>query len=185
MKKVISILGPPGAGKDTQCILISKKFKIKIISPGDILRKETRKNTSLGRKIKDTMKKGNLIPDEVVEKIIKSEVKKSKRNVLLSGTPRDLDQAKRLKIDFLIFLRCTKKEITGRLLKRAKTQHRSDDTRKTIEHRWKVYKEMTEPVIAYYKKKSKLKEVNGNHPIKEVFKQVYPIIKKILENDNL
>lgn len=185
MKRVISILGPPGAGKDTQCVLASKKFNLKIISTGEILRKEIKKNTQLGKKIKNKMKTGDLIPDSIVEKIIRREIRESKRNVILSGTPRDINQAKRLKIDLLIFLRCAKKDIVERLLKRAKTQHRSDDTKKTIEHRWKVYKKITEPVVGYYKKRNKLKVVNGNPSINQVFSQVSPIIKEILENENI
>jgi len=185
MKKVISILGPPGAGKDTQCILASKKFNLKIISPGNILRKEIKKDTSLGKKIKEKIKKGDLIPDKIVEKIINKEIDESRRNVILSGTPRDLRQARKFKIDLLIFLKCSKNEIVARLLKRSKTQHRSDDTKKIIAHRWEIYKELTEPVVDYYKKKYKLKAVNGNLSIKQVSKQITPIIKRMLENNNI
>ena len=97
MKKVIALLGPPGAGKDTQCILISKKYKTKSISPGEILRKEIKKKTKIGNKIKGLMKHGDLIPDYIVNSIINKEIKKSKSPLILDGSPRDIIQAKALK----------------------------------------------------------------------------------------
>lgn len=184
MKKVIALLGPPGAGKDTQCILISKKYKTKSISPGEILRKEIKKKTKIGNKIKGLMKHGDLIPDYIVNSIINKEIKKSKSPLILDGSPRDIIQAKALKnINIVIFLRCTKKEIVERLLKRAKIEHRMDDTKEIIEHRWQVYKKLTEPVIRLYKKKKILKEVNGNPPVNQVFRQISPIIKKVLNEE--
>lgn len=184
MKKVIALLGPPGAGKDTQCILISRKYKTKTVSPGEILRKEIKKKTRIGNKIKELMKNGDLIPDYIVKTIIDKEIKKSKFSIVLDGSPRDLAQAKALKnIDIVILLRCTKNEITKRLLKRAKIEHRIDDTKGVIDHRWRVYEKLTKPVIRLYKKKKILKEVNGNPPITQVFRQISPIIKKVLSQE--
>lgn len=184
MKKVIVLLGPPGAGKDTQCILISKKYKTKTISTGKILRKEIKKKTKLGKEIEEMMKKGDLIPDPIIEEIVNKEIKKSKYSVIIDGSPRDLEQAKVLKnIDLVIFLKCAKKEIVKRLLKRAKIEHRIDDTKEVIEHRWNVYEKETKPVISFYKKKKILKEVNGDGSINSVFKQVSPIINKVLSEE--
>ncbi|MBI4159071.1 nucleoside monophosphate kinase [Candidatus Woesearchaeota archaeon] len=184
MKKVIAVLGPPGAGKDTQCKLISRKYKTKIVSIGKILRKEIKKKTRTGKKIQELMKKGDLIPDYIVKSIINKEIKNSEFSIILDGSPRDLTQVKMLdKINLVIFLNCTKKEITKRLLKRAKIEHRVDDTKKVIEHRWKIYEKLTKPVINFYKKRKLLREVNGNPSINLVFRQISPIIKKVLSEE--
>ncbi|MBI2106362.1 nucleoside monophosphate kinase [Candidatus Woesearchaeota archaeon] len=184
MKKVIALLGPPGAGKDTQCDLLSKQYKTKTVSTGKILREEIKKKTKLGKEIKEMMRKGDLISDEVVEKIINEEIKKSNQSIILDGSPRDLAQAKILKnIDLVIFLKCTKKIIIKRLLKRAKIEHRVDDTKKVIEHRWDVYEKETKPVISFYKKKKMIKEVNGDVSISLVYKEISPIVKKVLSEE--
>lgn len=184
MKKVIALLGPPGAGKDTQCNLISKKYKTKTVSTGKILRKEIKKKTKIGKEIKEMMKIGDLIPDYVVESIIGKEIKKSRSLIVLDGSPRDLAQAKALKnVSLVILLRCTKKEAVKRLLKRAKIEHRLDDTKEVIEHRWNIYKKETKPVISFYKKKKMLKEVNANPSIQKVFNQISPMIKKVLSQE--
>ena len=184
MKKVIALLGPPGAGKDTQCDLLSKEYNTKTVSTGKILREEIKKKTKLGKEIKEMMKKGDLISDSVVEEIINKEIKKSKNSIILDGSPRDIEQAKVLKnIDLVIFLKCTKKEIVQRLLKRAKIEHRVDDTKEVVEHRWDVYEKETKPVVSFYKKKKILKEVNGDLSINQVYKQISPVIKKVLSEE--
>ena len=181
MKRVIALLGPPGAGKDTQCNLISKRYKTKTVSPGNILRKEIKKKTKLGKKIKEMMRNGDLVPDHIIKSIIDKEIKKSKSPVVLDGSPRDLAQAKVLKdVSMVLFLRCTKKEAVKRLLKRAKTENRPDDTKEVIEHRWNVYKKETKPLMSFYKKKKMLKEVNANPSIQKVFRQITPIIEEVL-----
>ena len=65
------LLGPPGVGKGTQANNISKKFNLPKISTGDILRNAAKTNSKLGKKAKECMEKGILVPDEVVIGIIK------------------------------------------------------------------------------------------------------------------
>jgi len=76
------------------------------------------------------------------------------------------------KINAAIYIDCKKEEIVKRLLKRKKLEHRKDDDEITIEYRWLVYKKKTFPVIDYYKKKNILITINGNNPIREVFKDI-------------
>ena len=111
----------------------AKRYKTKTVSPGNILRKEIKKKTKLGKKIKEMMRNGDLVPDHIIKSIIDKEIKKSKSPVVLDGSPRDLAQAKVLKdVSMVLFLRCTKKEAVKRLLKRAKTENRPDDTKEVI-----------------------------------------------------
>lgn len=164
------ILGPPGSGKDTQANLIAKYYKIKVIKSGWLLRKEIRKKTEIGKKIKKYLERGDLASDKLVDEIVTKEVKKNKKGFIIDGFPRDISQAKRFKqkIDYVISLDCKRSEIIKRLLKRK----RGDDSLKVIKHRWKVHRKRTVPVIKYYKKKGLILKIDGNPPIKQVFKEI-------------
>lgn len=93
----ILIMGGPGAGKGTMSAKIVEKFNVNHISTGDIFRSEIGKQTELGMMAKSYMDKGLLVPDEVVNNMVKSYLEKledKKNGFLLDGYPRTLDQAK-------------------------------------------------------------------------------------------
>ena len=73
----IVIFGPPGAGKGTQSNLIVKKYKLYQISTGELLRKEIKNNTELGKKISSIINLGNLVSDEIVRNLIKKYISKN------------------------------------------------------------------------------------------------------------
>lgn len=90
-------MGGPGAGKGTMSAKIIEKFKVNHISTGDIFRSEIGKQTELGLMAKSYMDKGLLVPDEVVNNMVKSyleHLEDKKEGFLLDGYPRTLDQAK-------------------------------------------------------------------------------------------
>ena len=89
------LLGPPGAGKGTQAAEIVKKYNVPHISTGDIFRKNISEGTELGKKAKEYMDKGLLVPDELVVAIVKDRLSESdcKEGFLLDGFPRTVDQA--------------------------------------------------------------------------------------------
>ena len=166
------ILGPPGSGKGTQAKLISKKYHLRNISIGNVLRKEVKKKTRFGLKIKPYIERGDLAPDSLVYKVVRPYLKGG--SFILDGFPRHMSQVKLIKekINAAIYIDCKKEEIVKRLLKRKKLEHRKDDDEITIEYRWLVYKKKTFPVVYYYKKKNILITINGNNPIREVFKDI-------------
>ncbi len=93
----ILIMGGPGAGKGTMSARIVEKFNVNHISTGDIFRSEIGNGTELGLKAKDYMDKGMLVPDELVNNMVKSyleNLEDKKNGYLLDGYPRTLDQAK-------------------------------------------------------------------------------------------
>jgi len=92
------LLGPPGAGKGTQAISIVQKYGIPHISTGDIFRKNIKEGTQLGKKAKDYMDKGLLVPDELVVDLVKSRLAEDdcKKGFLLDGFPRTVNQADEL-----------------------------------------------------------------------------------------
>lgn len=94
-KKLIILLGPPGAGKGTQAKKISREFGLVHISTGDILRNEVRDGTELGSKVKEIMNAGDLVPDELVGEIVRSCIEKhsSAAGFILDGYPRNVTQS--------------------------------------------------------------------------------------------
>lgn len=94
----IVLLGPPGAGKGTQASAIVSKYSIPHISTGDIFRENIKNGTELGKKAKEYMNKGLLVPDELVVSIVKDRLTKEdcKDGFLLDGFPRTVKQAEAL-----------------------------------------------------------------------------------------
>jgi adenylate kinase len=123
------IFGPPGAGKGTQAERIVKKTGIPHISTGDMFREAAAKQTELGRKVKEYMDKGELVPDDIVVKVVEERLKQPdcEKGFLLDGFPRTLIQAKALdeilerlktRIDAVINLEVSEEEIIKRLSNR-------------------------------------------------------------------
>lgn len=92
------LLGPPGAGKGTQAKVLSQKLNIPHISTGDMLRETVNKGTRLGKKAKEYMLRGELVPDKLVIKIVEDTLTTGKveKGFILDGFPRTLEQAKML-----------------------------------------------------------------------------------------
>src|ERR671931_1404810 len=92
------LLGPPGAGKGTQAERLREDFDLAYIATGDILRKAVKEGTDLGRKAKEYMDNGDLVPDEVIIGVILEEVEgeSAQDGFLLDGFPRSVGQAEAL-----------------------------------------------------------------------------------------
>ena len=86
-------LGPPGAGKGTQSRLLTKRFGARHISTGDILRDHRVAGTELGKLAEGSMRRGELLPDELILKMIEGEIEKSPRGFIMDGFPRTVAQA--------------------------------------------------------------------------------------------
>ena len=123
---LVILLGAPGAGKGTQAEEIVDRYRLTHISTGDILRASIKKGTELGKKAKDYLDKGELVPDEVVVEIVKERLKEpdSQSGALLDGFPRTIEQARQLsgvleelgrKIDGVIYIDVDEEELISRL----------------------------------------------------------------------
>jgi len=97
----IILFGPPGAGKGTQTDNIAKNFNLNKISTGDLLRKEIIKKSNLGLEIKETIEKGFLASDSIINNLIKNILanKVFFNRLIFDGYPRNLNQAKNLDIE--------------------------------------------------------------------------------------
>jgi len=120
------LLGPPGAGKGTQAAKIIEKYGIPHISTGDIFRSNIKEGTPLGKKAKEYMDKGELVPDSLVIEIATDRLDRDdcREGFLLDGFPRTVTQAKALddhlavkdkKIDHVLDIKVEKEELISRL----------------------------------------------------------------------
>lgn len=124
MKMVL--LGPPGAGKGTQAVMLAEKKGFLHLSTGDILRENVKNNTDIGRKAKVFMEKGELVPDDIVIEMMLDTIKNAqgREDIILDGFPRTAYQAKKLDmelnklklpIDMVVYFKTSIKTVVLRL----------------------------------------------------------------------
>ena len=190
MKKIV-LLGPPGSGKGTQSKFLVEKFGFIQISTGDLLRDQVQqKDSSMGKEISEIMNSGELVPDEIVIKLIIGKITIFKeKNIIFDGFPRNINQAKVLdeslekisvSLDKAIFINVDyeilKERIISRINESGDNNKRSDDNVQTLVKRIDVYKKNTLPIVEYYREKGILTEINGMLKIEEVSQQILKII---------
>ena len=188
----IVLFGPPGCGKGTQAQNLVKKFNLKQISTGDILRDNTKNGTELGKLAKPYMDKGELVPDQITIDMLIDELKKptDAKGFIFDGFPRTVFQTEALEgivkdvlndqIDICLSLVVEDEILVKRILERGKTSGRSDDANEnTIRNRIKEYYTKTAEVAELYKKQGKYVEVNGVGEIAEIAEKLYTEVEKI------
>ena len=184
----IILFGPPGAGKGTQAKYLVDRLNGFQISTGDMLRKEIKNDTVIGKKIINDMNDGKFVNDEIVNKLIQSVIfdPQKKNRLIFDGYPRSLSQAENLnlflknsnqKIDFIFFLKVHKDIIIKRIEKRKIEERRSDDELGTILKRYDTYMETTKPVLDFYSKNSNFIELDGSAKIDEITGKINDILK--------
>lgn len=178
-------LGPPGAGKGTQAARVQKAHGLVQLSTGDMLRAAVAEGSELGRQVKDIMARGDLVPDDIVVKIIADRIDQpdARNGFILDGFPRTVAQAealdkmlaeKGMKLDAVIEIRVDDSILLDRIRKRAAETggERADDNEETLKKRLQVYHEQTAPLIPYYESQGKLIVVDGMKPIDEVTREI-------------
>ena len=185
------LFGPPGAGKGTQAEFLIKSFGLTHLSTGDLLRSEIADGTELGKKAREFMEKGELVPDEVVIGMIKSKLEHNPdaKGYIFDGFPRTVDQAKTLDdllekngtpMSAMLSLEVESEELISRLLNRGRISGRPDDqNQKVIENRIKVYQEKTAPIIDYFKPQNKHYGINGMGSIAEIAERISEVVNKL------
>lgn len=180
----IVLFGPPGAGKGTQSENLIKKYQLIHLSTGDLFRKHLGEGTELGTLAKSYMDQGNLVPDEVVIRMVEDKVAShlDSPGFIFDGFPRTVPQAEALdvmlsnhglKISGMIALEVPEEELKTRIRERAKTSGRVDDQDEDkINNRIKVYTEETTPVAGFYKNQDKLVSINGVGSIDHIFSEI-------------
>lgn len=186
----IAIFGAPGCGKGTQSELIVEKYQLCHISTGNVLREEIEKQTESGKRAEEYIQKGHLVPDNLMIKMLAGilDSNPNEKGFIFDGFPRTMAQGEALNhllrdkngsIIAVLNLDVEEEILIERLLKRGEAQGRCDDTPETIRKRLEVYKNQTEPLVAYYKKQGKLFTVKGNKSVEDVFENIREILDRL------
>lgn len=199
------LLGAPGAGKGTQAALLKESRNLAHISTGDIFRQNLKDQTALGLEAKKYMDAGQLVPDEIVMKMVGEKLSEFKNDegFMLDGFPRTVKQAEFLegltKIDAVIMFKVDDEAIVKRLTSRAACRscgtitnirehskcpscggelyQRDDDNEQTIRNRLKVFHEQTEALVEFYRTKGLLIEIDATGMPDEIFSRVLETLR--------
>lgn len=186
----IAIFGAPGSGKGTQSAKLIDEYGLYHISTGELLRDHIKRGTELGRTANEFISKGQLIPDDlmirILDDVLNSEAA-AKNGVVLDGFPRTIAQAEALnelfrkrgtELHAVIGLEVPEDELVERMIKRGKETGRADDNIDTIKNRLDVYHKQTMPLRDYYKKEKKYIQVNGSGIVDEIFDNIAEGLEK-------
>lgn len=189
MKNII-IFGPPGTGKGTVSEKLAKDFGFHHISTGDIIRKNQEQKTKIGLIADKIVNSGGLLPDEIVNEMIKQEVidNSSSIGIIFDGFPRTTGQAKMLD-QFLnrrgtpltkaIHLDVPEWVAQNRIIERGKTSLRKDDTMEAFPKRWNAYANDTIPAINYFNGRGRVSVVDSDREVDVVYADIKNIIESL------
>lgn len=174
------IFGPPGAGKGTQSAKIIDKYKLAHISTGDMFRMHISQDTELGKRVKQILADGLLVPDSITIDMLEEEVQRNPdvSGFIFDGFPRTVNQAEALdtflagkgeKIDLVLQLDVTEAEIKNRIAERKKVSGRADDDEDKLLKRIDEYFSKTIHVLPFYQAQGKVVKVNGIGDIELIF----------------
>lgn len=193
------LLGLPGAGKGTQAKRIVEKYHLTAISTGEMLREATKEKDTFGLRVQEYMNKGELVPDEWINSLVKSRLQEKdvENGFVLDGYPRTLQQAKVLEaylqsqnqnLDAVFFLDVSQDTLRHRLAQRGNLRSkekqgnsqieakrekiRLDDKPEVIENRLHINKELMESLIHFYKERNLLYVINGEGDFDNVFDNI-------------
>lgn len=178
------LFGAPGSGKGTQSDKIIDRYGLHHISTGEVLRKQIKEGSELGKIAESYISKGHLIPDDLMVDILREELKalpKDTKGVIFDGFPRTIPQAVELEkllselgtgLSGVVGLEVPEEELVARMLKRGKETGRADDNIDTILNRLKVYHSQTEPLKAHYQDKGAYIQINGLGDVDSIFDSI-------------
>jgi adenylate kinase len=189
------LLGPPGAGKGTQTERLVARYNIVPLSTGDMLRAAVAAENAIGKKVKDTISRGDLVPDEMVVSLIAQAIDapEAKNGFILDGFPRTVKQAEALdrllkdrglKLDAVIELKVEEAALLARIEKRV-AEHkakghavRSDDDPSVLRQRIANYRKETAPLSDYYQKTGALLPIDGMQSMDKVEAEIEKALQK-------
>lgn len=189
------VFGPPGAGKGTQAQRLAERHSIPQLSTGDMLRAAVTEGTETGRRVKAIMDRGELVPDDVVNQMVSDRIDQEdwRKGFILDGFPRTVAQAESLtamleqrgvRLDAVIELKVDETSLVERMEKRvadtlaAGGTARSDDNRDTFVRRLDAYRNKTEPLLDYYRRRRELITVDGMQGIDDVAREIEDVLTR-------
>ena len=188
----ILLLGPQGSGKGTQAKRIARDYGIPHIATGDIIRVMKQEDSDLGRELKAVYDRGDLVPDELMIRIIEERLSRddAQDGFILDGFPRTLAQAEALdemlrdldrRLDVVFEFQLKDREmLKRRLLQRAAEEDRSDDTPEAIERRLELYYQQTEPLVEYYRTRhGNVVGIHADRSVDEVYAEIQAALEQV------
>jgi adenylate kinase len=186
-------MGPPGAGKGTQAKFVAERLLIPAISTGDIFRANVSQGTELGVQAQKFMDAGEYVPDELTNLMVRNRIDEDDalKGFLLDGYPRTLAQVEELdgmirhtghSLDAVVVLTVDADELVGRLVRRAESEGRADDTEEVVRRRQEVYTEQTAPLIDVYRQRGLLVEVDGMGEVADVTQRIFDALSGVPES---
>lgn len=186
------IFGAPGSGKGTQSERLIEKYNLHHISTGEVLRDHISRGTELGKIADLYISKGQLIPDELMVRVLAHELdnnpEKTANGVIFDGFPRTIPQAKALKemladrgtkVHAVVGLEVPEEHLVDRMLKRGQVEGRADDNLETIKKRLDVYHNQTSPLKEYYLEEGKYHAIDGGTTVETVFDNIVKSLDSI------
>lgn len=186
------IFGPPGAGKGTQSEKIIEKYQLAHISTGDMFRMHIQNNTEIGKKVKQILADGILVPDSVTIDMLEDEVARNPnaKGFIFDGFPRTVTQAEALdkflvnkgfSINLVLQLDVNQKVIIERIAERQKISGRADDEASKLVKRIDEYFSKTVHVLPYYEDQKKVIKINGIGKIESIFSKISEAIDSTIK----
>ena len=180
----ILIMGPPGAGKGTQALGIAEHYAIPAISTGDIFRANITAGTPLGQATSSYIEAGEYVPDSVTSAMVRDRLTDADcaGGFVLDGYPRTLAQVTDLDkiladsgdtLRAVVALEVDRDELIARLVRRAGTEGRTDDSEDVIRRRQDLYSAETSPLLEEYGQRGLLIRVDGRGTAAEVEARVF------------
>jgi adenylate kinase len=174
------LMGPPGAGKGTQGVLLAERLGLPKFATGDLLRDAVTRATPLGLEAKAVMEAGHLVSDDIILGVVRDELAKPEagNGVIFDGVVRTIPQAEGLAsilaardrvLDHVVFFDVTDEEILGRLEKRRSSEGRADDGPEAVKTRLEAYRRQTAPVLAWYEERQVVHHVHGIGEVDDIF----------------
>lgn len=185
------IFGAPGCGKGTQSERLIDRYGFYHISTGEVLRDLIARGTELGKIADSYISKGNLIPDDLIIKILAELLDSPEvqgKNIIFDGFPRTVNQARELetllakrgrRVDAVIGLEVGDDILIERLINRGRESGRSDDNPDTIKKRIEVYHTQTQPLRDFYLNNGKYHSIDGTRSVDEIFRDIITNIEKL------
>ena len=179
----IVILGPQGSGKGTQAKLIAEYFGLTHIDMGAQLRRIEKEESERGRRIREIMDVGDLVPIELTIEIFREAIAQPVKGFVVEGFPRTQDQYAAIKgvlvFDLALFIDVSDEESMKRISKRAELEGRSDDTPEAIARRLEIYHSQTELLLRDYTDEGILVRINGEQSPEQVFADIRDAIEEL------
>lgn len=181
----IILIGPPGAGKGTQCQKLVDYLRVPHLSTGEMLRAAVRAGTTEGVQAREFMEHGQLVPDSLILGMVtrRLEAADCRDGCLLDGFPRTLPQAatldellerRAMSVDGVIELAVPRDELVRRMLARK----RADDNPEIFSKRIASFEVQTAPLLAYYERQGKLASIDGLGTADEIFERVKEALRR-------